>query len=213
MMDGASCTDAADFAGAANIGALTVTRRAHIGVDYVVTPDQAVDFEVTGSDLLETDQLLVIPSYEKCGYTPQPHDDFAAMMFARELWAEEGAPILRFDGSNLQILSGPARPAGAGFPAGTYTLCFCDVESKPCTQPRDFIVRVGTIHSSGISCMLGAGGSTKTCREMEYGGYRCYDGDVPTNDYPQFTDFDYTPFPTPSPVSAPTPAPTKGMTP
>jgi hypothetical protein len=209
---GASCTDVHDFVEGANIGALTVTRRVDVGVDFVITPDEPFTLELTGADLHETDQLLVIPQFEKCGYTPKSHDEFAALLSAKELWAEEATPILRFDAMHSKVLSGSRAPED-GFPAGTFTLCFCDVESKPCRQPSDFIARVGTIHASGISCMFGAGGSTKSCLPMEFGGYRCYDGDAPSNDYPRFTGFDYTPFPTPSPVSAPTPVPTRGMTP
>jgi len=40
--------------------------------------------------------------------------------------------------------------------AGTYKLCFCDSvrAGRPCTNKEDFVVEIGTIHASGVSCLL-----------------------------------------------------------
>ena len=36
---------------------------------------------------------------------------------------------------------------------------------------------VGTVHASGLGCLFGAGGATKSCNAMPAGGFRCYDAD------------------------------------
>lgn len=72
---------------------------------------------------------------------------------------------------------------GVVLSAGTYTLCFCDpaalgaTSGSPCSAPEHFTVTVGTVHASGLGCLFGAGGATKSCSGMPAGGYRCYDAD------------------------------------
>jgi hypothetical protein len=38
--------------------------------------------------------------------------------------------------------------------AGTFNVCFCDAERSACTSWADFRVRAGTLHVSGVSCLL-----------------------------------------------------------
>jgi hypothetical protein len=65
------------------------------------------------------------------------------------------------------------------FPAGTYQVCACDAElgtdlGSPCRHYSDFTIDLGTLHSSGVQCLLG---DTKlaraTCTEQSGGGLRC----------------------------------------
>jgi len=72
---------------------------------------------------------------------------------------------------------------------GEYTLCFCDAEAsakvdgRACERIEDYAVRVGTVHVSGVSCLLGHKHLARaTCVPGYYGGQsnlRCYDGPAP----------------------------------
>merc|ERR1719324_2069115 len=62
---------------------------------------------------------------------------------------------------------------------GTFKLCFCDSElladGKTCMQKQDFSVEVGTVHASGISCLLQEASLQRAdCAEQALGGTRCY---------------------------------------
>merc|ERR1719253_318600 len=62
---GEACTSVSDFFPGSRVGTLAVTERVDLQVDYVVEPDSLVSLEVTGSDLSEfTDRIMVVPSYE-----------------------------------------------------------------------------------------------------------------------------------------------------
>jgi len=164
---GYACTHD-DFAVASNVGKLVVTARPIIAVDYVVTPDTNASLEVTGDDLTPTEKALLIPNFEKCGYGAD----------------DRLPPVLEAD---LETSSDTvASFHGVVLTAGTYTLCFCDPAAlpapvgpprPPCGRAEDFTVTVGTVHASGLGCLFGAGGATKSCNAMPAGGFRCYDAD------------------------------------
>jgi hypothetical protein len=67
---------------------------------------------------------------------------------------------------------------------GTFKVCFCDSALLPgasesyasCAKPADFPVEVGTVHSSGVSCLLERPALQRvTCVDQMYGGLRCYE--------------------------------------
>lgn len=67
---------------------------------------------------------------------------------------------------------------------GTFKVCFCDSTLLPgesddyaaCSKPADFSVEVGTVHSSGVSCLLERPALQRVaCLEQMYGGLRCYE--------------------------------------
>jgi len=67
---------------------------------------------------------------------------------------------------------------------GTFKLCFCDSDhlstlagpsARACQHASDYDVEVGTIHVSGIGCLLkDARFQRVTCAAQLYGGMRCY---------------------------------------
>jgi len=80
---------------------------------------------------------------------------------------------------------------------GTFKLCLCDsevisieptahywagVQPAFCSQTSDFAVDVGTIHASGLQCLLGDRRFQRgVCESQYWGGLRCYsDGQVPS---------------------------------
>merc|ERR1719313_1132209 len=170
---GYACTPG-DFATSSNVGKIVVTSRVSIGVDYVVTPDTEATLEVTGEHLKKGEKALLIPNYEKCGYGAD----------------ERLPPVLETDPetSNDEVASFH----GVVLAPGTYTLCFCDPEAlpdvpgpmqrKPCSIPEHFTLTVGTVHASGLGCLFGAGGATKSCSPMPAGGFRCSDDDDDDDD-------------------------------
>jgi len=69
---------------------------------------------------------------------------------------------------------------------GEYKLCFCDSDlltgdNEICDGPEDYTIEIGSIHSTGLQCLLNNPKMARgTCEKQEYGGLRCYDDDVPT---------------------------------
>jgi len=61
---------------------------------------------------------------------------------------------------------------------GTFKLCFCDSErlgGGACNAVTDFAIQVGTIHSSGVSCLVSQPRLQRvSCAEQHHGGMRCY---------------------------------------
>mmetsp|Transcript_15923 Transcript_15923/g.34666 ORF Transcript_15923/g.34666 Transcript_15923/m.34666 type:complete len:658 (-) Transcript_15923:7-1980(-) len=78
---------------------------------------------------------------------------------------------------------------------GTYKLCFCDSSllrtgttahyytademavsgTQFCSQPSHFTIEIGTVHASGIQCLLGDRRFQRgTCEAQTHGGLRCY---------------------------------------
>jgi len=83
--------------------------------------------------------------------------------------------------------------------AGTYKLCFCDSvrAGRPCTDKSDFVVEVGTIHASGVSCLLDDNKfRAKACiegytytglSETSHGALTCHDEPI-TLSFPRVLD-------------------------
>lgn len=62
---------------------------------------------------------------------------------------------------------------------GTFKLCFCDSALLPagrtCRSVEDYAVEVGTVHASGVSCLIGKPELQRaSCMPMYHGGLRCY---------------------------------------
>jgi hypothetical protein len=62
---------------------------------------------------------------------------------------------------------------------GTFKVCFCDstllAEGAVCTTEKDFGIQVGTVHASGVSCLLEQPALQRvSCVEQRHGGLRCY---------------------------------------
>merc|ERR1711988_2582 len=62
---------------------------------------------------------------------------------------------------------------------GTFKLCFCDSSLlKPgsaCQTERDYKIEVGTIHASGVSCLIALPQLQRvSCATQYHGGLRCY---------------------------------------
>merc|ERR1719152_952351 len=121
--------------------------------------------------------------------------------------------ILRFKG--LAFASG-----------GKFKACFCDTETLPfgsaCSTAADYKVDIGTVHVSGVSCLIEEPKFQRgVCVPQYHGGMRCYKtvapvltvpppptpGVLPTPK-PSPLPAGATPPPTAAPVPAPTPAPT-----
>jgi hypothetical protein len=64
-------------------------------------------------------------------------------------------------------------------PAGTYQVCACDASlggavGSPCRKYEDFTIDLGTLHSSGVQCLLGDTRMARaTCTSQSLGGFRC----------------------------------------
>jgi hypothetical protein len=70
--------------------------------------------------------------------------------------------LLRFPGLNLD--------------GGRYKACFCDYKvAGLCNKIEDYTVEVGSVHVSGVSCLLGDAKYTRgVCVPQAYGGLRCH---------------------------------------
>jgi len=104
------------------------------------------------------------------------------------------------------------RFAPLSFPrGGEFTLCFCDAAAAggSCERLEDFSTRVGTIHVSGVGCLLADQNLARaTCVPSYLGGaasLRCYKGAAPPLDIPASGPC----VPEPEATAAPTPAPTE----
>jgi hypothetical protein len=70
---------------------------------------------------------------------------------------------------------------------GSFKLCFCDSSlltngaAVPCSSEEDYSVEVGTVHSSGVQCLLEKPKLRRaSCKSQYHGGLRCYnDMDAP----------------------------------
>jgi hypothetical protein len=67
--------------------------------------------------------------------------------------------------------------------AGKYKLCFCDsdlLDGALCRTPADYSIEIGTVHATGLQCLLSNPKMTRgTCLSQYFGGLRCYDEAVP----------------------------------
>jgi len=66
---------------------------------------------------------------------------------------------------------------------GKFKACFCDyetLETEYCKKASDYKIEIGTIHVSGVSCLVEEPKFQRgTCVEQFYGGLRCYPGKAP----------------------------------
>jgi hypothetical protein len=161
---GAACRDVDDFT--TLVGTATITARAYVGVEYVVTPETNVTIEVTGSGLLAGDDVYAGSCNEPCGFQTAANAITPAQPTFRDSEDLGNLP--------MEIKRFP----GFSFPAGCHKLCFCDVtlaQGGACTATSDYSVEVGEIHASGVSCLLeDSRHSRKACVPMADGGLRCY---------------------------------------
>jgi len=71
---------------------------------------------------------------------------------------------------------------------GEFKLCFCDpslVASGICSSPTDYAIEVGSVHATGLECLLTNPKMQRgTCVSQYYGGLRCYDDTAPTVEIP-----------------------------
>lgn len=88
--------------------------------------------------------------------------------------------MLRFDGISFST-------------GGTFTACFCDSHVDAdgsalqiCAKPADYKVAIGTVHVSGVNCLLEHDKFQRgTCvKHFHSSGLRCYEGDEPAYQYP-----------------------------
>jgi len=187
---GTACTHVEDFGERA--GTLAVTKRVMVGVDYVLEPGKPLALEVTApkakGDLdLFRDRIMVIDCEGVCGIsgptTAAFVDTFANPPAAMDCLTnnKEGAC------STKEVLHYPGVQFESG---GTFKLCFCDSDRLPegeaCAvgekyKPENFAIEVGTVHSSGVSCLVALPELQKAdCvphsagPEGEPSGLRCY---------------------------------------
>merc|ERR1712216_917706 len=62
---------------------------------------------------------------------------------------------------------------------GTFKLCFCDAsltKDGVCMTEKDYKIEVGTIHASGVSCLIADPKLQRvSCTPQAHGGLRCYE--------------------------------------
>merc|ERR1719387_2509829 len=87
--------------------------------------------------------------------------------------AMQSLPVLDIGFSWERMLRfGPIKFASGG----TFKLCFCDSAlAGSCGSVADYAVEVGTVHASGVSCLLGKPELRRaSCTPQFHGGLRCY---------------------------------------
>jgi hypothetical protein len=130
-----------------------------------------------------TEQLLMDPNYVLLIKGAEYNDEQAgttADAFPRELGTDYGfswGDLLRF--KPVQFKSG-----------GTFKLCFCDATLTAdgvCMTEKDYKIEVGTIHASGVSCLIADPKLQRvSCTPQAHGGLRCYEHmDAPMPEAPQ----------------------------
>jgi len=184
LHSGTACTHVTDFSERA--GALAVTTRVMVGVDYVLEPGKPLALEVTapsapGTLSMFTDRIMVIDCEGVCGISG-PTKAATVDTFAN--------PPASW-GSTSEVLHYPGVSFESG---GTFKLCFCDsarLGAAACAATADFAIEVGTVHSSGVSCLVAQPELQKAmCVPHLAGvdgamsGLRCYkDMDAPFSDF------------------------------
>lgn len=137
-----------------------------------------------------TDQLLKDPNYVLLIKGAELNDEQAgttADKYPRQLGTEKRelgtdygfswGSLMRF--KPVQFKSG-----------GTFKLCFCDAsltKDGACMVEKDYKIEVGTIHASGVSCLIKDPKLQRvSCTPQAHGGLRCYEHmDAPTPEAPQ----------------------------
>jgi hypothetical protein len=79
---------------------------------------------------------------------------------------------------------------------GTFKVCFCDAgllaENAVCGANADYSIEVGTLHASGVACLLERESLQRaSCVEQEHGGLRCYDREAPQPAAPMLASTQY----------------------
>jgi hypothetical protein len=164
------------------IGSLHITSRVDLDQTYVLPTDQDTSLEVTGSGLSPaSDKIMIVGCQSTCGAgEPAVGSIFTSMadMGADEiLWKKSSrGDLVPSDGSTSSVL----RFSPVRFPeGGTFKVCFCDTEAHPgtfCNTTADFSLEVGTVHVSGVGCLLEdprLRSGNFQCKEMRYGGLSC----------------------------------------
>merc|ERR1719262_11069 len=136
-----------------------------------------------------TDQLLKDPNYVLLIKGAELNDEQAgttADKYPRQLGTEKRelgtdygfswGSLMRF--KHVQFKSG-----------GTFKLCFCDAsltKDGACMVEKDYKTEVGTIHASGVSCLIKDPKLQRvSCTPQAHGGLRCYEHiDAPMPDAP-----------------------------
>jgi len=169
---------------------------------------------------------------------PDSNYDFILKADVRRLEAEPERPVRRMDDHDDDVKQEPVdqglswdqilRFKGLAFASGgKFKACFCDPETleprgSACSTAADYKVEIGTVHVSGVSCLIEEPKFQRgICVEQYHGGMRCYKTVAPDLKVPMPDDDDeptppptlppvpgQTPTPTPGPTAAPTPAPT-----
>jgi hypothetical protein len=122
---------------------------------------------VTDSEVAQ-DLLDLCSGYEPCA------DVMGVEMGSRRLQAvATETDVLRFAPVQLD--------------AGKYKVCFCDAEiSSDCSAASDFSVEVGTVHVSGVACLLDEPRLRHaTCYSQHFGGLSCGSSDAPSPAQPE----------------------------
>jgi len=154
-------------------------------VDYVVEPGTAAALEVTvpysvslgGGDLDGfKDRITVIDCEGVCGVS-SPSAGLASPATSIAAWAgHAAAPGL----SSRGVLHFPSIEFKSG---GTFKLCFCDHTrlDQPCAKPEDFAIEVGTVHASGVSCLVAQPRLQRVdcAAQRADSGLRCYGSGQP----------------------------------
>lgn len=81
---------------------------------------------------------------------------------------------------------------------GQFKVCFCDrdtlADGQFCKKASDYKIEIGTLHVSGVSCLIEDPKFQRgTCVAQYHGGLRCYPGDAPTLTVPAVTAAQATP--------------------
>jgi hypothetical protein len=82
--------------------------------------------------------------------------------------------------------SGLLRFKSASVAPGKYKLCFCDkAVAGSCGSAENYVYDVGTVHATGLSCLLENPIMTRgSCVPQLHGGLRCYTGEAPAVELP-----------------------------
>merc|ERR1712196_531632 len=158
---GAACLEAADYVAQNKaVARLHASRRATLGQTYLLEPDVLLAVVLHGTDLNETELVMVVSGTGECGVSPG------------EVFTPAGSP----DGTTLSVNVNLAR--------GEYKVCFCDLDlSTDCGDTSSFIVQVGKAYVSAVSCLSSVPTFVQAvCAPQEGGGLRCSSSDDDDDD-------------------------------
>jgi hypothetical protein len=153
---GAACLEAADYAAQNTaVARLHVSRRAVLGQTYLLEPDVQQALVLHGTNLKETDLVMVVSGTGECGVSPG------------ETLSEKLSPEAAPDGTTLSVYVTLAR--------GEYKVCFCDLDlATHCQDTSSFIVQVGKAYVSPVACLSSVPTFVQSvCAPQEGGGLRC----------------------------------------